>query len=202
MVYKEKVFILKTFNFSEAHLIVCGLNAKGEKRSVVAYGARKSKKRFQGGILESTHFIEWLYTQKPSSEMGSLKEANLKESFSGLRKDYGRLSLGLYFLHLIDSVSLQGMSTAGEMFHLLGNSLRQAETTSYLSKLKFHFELKFLFEQGVLSTQKYKDSLLKPISEHEDIDVSEFQQREISQLLSQYLEKKFDLFPSLSEHKL
>ncbi len=194
MFEKEKVFLLKKTIFSEADLILHGLNSKGSKISVLAKCARKSRKRFGGGILQPTHLLEWVYSKRKSQELGVLKEASLKTSFQGLRKDFKRLELGLYFVKLMDCVSLQGMSSHSSMFHLLGHGLKQAEMTSDLSKLKIHFEMKFLFEQGVLSCYEYRRFLSKPLYEHLKLKNLEDKKHHISQEVSIYLNKRFDKF--------
>ena len=193
MVIKEKVFILKKVNFSESDLILHGLNQTGAKVSVIARGAKKSIKRFGGGVLEPTHFVDWIYSKKENQELGVLKEAHLKCGFEKLRTDFKRLELAFYFLHLTSYVSFQGMPTSSSMFDLLGSALKQTEKTSNLLRLKTHFEIKFLFEQGVLSASEYAYFLRSSLEKHSEISLLDQKRRFISQAVFTYLDRKFDL---------
>ena len=94
MTLKEKILVLRTFKHGEADLVVHGLNPLGARMNFFARGAMKSRKRFAGGVLEPTHYIEVTYKQGASSDsdpLHSLLEANLVRTFEGLRSNYSRL---------------------------------------------------------------------------------------------------------------
>ena len=74
----ERLFILKVVKYGEADLLVFGLNSMGAKVPLFAKAALKSKKRFGGGVLESTHYIEATYNNTSRSFRGkSLSKQNL-----------------------------------------------------------------------------------------------------------------------------
>ena len=183
----ERLFILKVIKYGEADLIVTGLNAMGVKIPLFAKSALKSRRRFGGGVLESTHYIEATYGNTSKSFRGVskteynysmghnrnfyfLKEATLLHDFHKIRTDYDRLQLGLYMLKLVNHFCQEGLPDNAQVFHLLGNSLRVLETSTKLHKLQMAFELRLLKIQGILNED---DSMRKvlggSILEHEQL---------------------------------
>lgn len=173
MTQKERIIVLKTFKHGESDLIVHGLNPLGARMGFFARGALKSRKRFAGGILEPTHYIEVTYKVSASTDadpLHSLLEAQLVREFLGLRRDYNRLEMGLYFLRLVHKLGQQGVVDSSELFNLLGNALGAAESSADLEKLKVHFELKLLAGQGVLPPEtEFQPWLRLPLAQHADI---------------------------------
>ena len=192
MLIKEQVIILKNQAFSESDLIIRGLNSKGCQLSFIAKGALKSKKRFAGGVLEPTAYIQAEY--RPSkSALNSLQTAWFLDDFSKLRANYQRLNLALYFLQLISKVSQEGTEDTEELFHLLGNALKQAETSPQLDNLKICFQIKLLFGQGVLpEALSLKEVLSKTLNEHTQFNWTDnkkqFLLNKLNQNLKSYLE--------------
>ncbi len=168
---KDKVFVLKKVKYGEADLIVQCLNSKGERVNFIARSALKSKKRFGGGVLEPTHYIHVSYEQKKQSyeesPLYTLQEAHVIEDFQKIRIDYDRLQVALHFVQVIGAVAKEGAIHSQELFNLLGNSLRAAETSENLEALRLHFEVKLLASMGVLHIENLEQVLLHiPIAQH------------------------------------
>ena len=159
-IYKDKVIVLKQNLFEESHLIIHTLNTQGSRLSFIARGAKKSRKRFAGGVLEPGHFIGVEYRQARHSTLHFLQSAWFLRRFNGLRKDYDRLSLALHFLNLVEKISQEGMEDCADVFNLLGNSLNALEYSRDLSALQFVFEYRLLLSQGVLPTQLHLNKTL------------------------------------------
>lgn len=150
---KERIFVLKTFKYGESDLVVHGLNMQGARMSFLAKGGLKSRKRFAGGVLEPTHYIEVTFKERYSNDadpMHTLLEAQLLREFAKLRTDYDRLELSLRMLQLVHRLGQAGVVDSPDLFNLLGNALQAAETSENLEQLKLQFELKLLASQGVL----------------------------------------------------
>lgn len=179
MQVKERVFILKKTKYGDSDLIVNCLTPRGARISLYARSALKSKKRFGGGVLEPTHYVQALYEDKSGSSpaenpLHTLKEASIIESFSGLRTDYTRIEAGLHFVQLISAVVREGDMDSAELFNLLGNSLRAAEKSSKIDLLRLAFEIKLLSNQGVLQVDEDEASILRlSIADHESIRLSD-----------------------------
>lgn len=170
MLVRDRIIVLKNQPFSESDLIVRGLNTKGCQISFIAKGALKSKKRFTGGVLDPTAYIELEY--RPSKSLHKLQQAWFLEDFSHLRKNYDRLNLALYFLKVIGEISQEGTEDSEELFHLLGNALMEAQESSRLDSLKLFFQIKVLFLQGVLPKELYLPEVLKStLRKHRDFEM-------------------------------
>ena len=150
-----RFLILRKIKYGESDLIIQALSSRGEKKSFLARGAVKSKKRFGGGVLEPLHFCEFLFQKNRSSELYLLKEATLIEDFPGLRQDYDRLDFALRILECTSKVSQEGETDNARLFQLVGHALGYLEKTQELSIFKIQFYLKLLFQQGVLSPENW-----------------------------------------------
>ncbi len=185
MQVRDKVFILKTVRYGDADLIIQALTSAGTRVSFFARSALKSKKRFGGGVLEPTHYVNVLYEDKSNSRadvtLHTLKEAALIQSFDGLRTDYERIEMALGLLQTVSDVIREGDTDAVELFNLLGNTLKAAETSKQLTHLRIHFEVKFLGNQGVLALDHPEESVLLavPVSGHAEVPFSEPQWRQV-----------------------
>jgi DNA repair protein RecO (recombination protein O) len=164
MLKKTKAFILKVKKYSESDLILDVLTLEGNKLGLIAKGARKSKKRFSGGVLEPMNLINIVYKSKENLKVEQalffLNEAVLLQSFDKLRTNYERLELAFYFIKYMDKVSYEANLDADSLFNLLGHSLKKAETTDNLKFLKHCFEMKLLFNLGVLPPKLYNRDIL------------------------------------------
>lgn len=161
MEIKERFIILRAMKYSEADLILHAISPVGEKLSFLARGALKSKKRFGGGVLEPSHFVQFTYKQAGEGKINTLNEATLLNDFKKIRKDYDHLEFALHVLECISRVSQEGDKNSEALFNLLGNTLKAVETTEDVLLLKMHFYLKFLMQQGVLTPEAWMAPLLR-----------------------------------------
>lgn len=195
---KEKVFVLRALKFKESDLIVHFLNAQGAKITLIAKGGRKSQKRFSGGALDPMQYVEITYTPKKNSIsegiLGHLDEAEVLESFTGLRQDYDRLQLGLYFVELMGKVSQEGVIDQSENFQLLGNGLKAAEQVENPLQLKIHFLIKLLYHQGVLQPEeKLVPFLGCSLVKGDEIEVSEKELKPLFYTIDEKLNEWFEI---------
>lgn len=159
---KDRFIILRKIKYSESDLIIHALSPKGEKLAFMARGALRSKKRFGGGVLEPTHFVN--FTFKRSADQGQLhvlQEATLVNDFPGLRSDYDRLEMALHVLDCVSKVSQEGDQNSEFLFNLLGHTLKALEAAPDILVLKMHFYLKFLLQQGVVNAEPWMAPFLK-----------------------------------------
>lgn len=190
---KDRFIILKKTKYGEADLILHALSSKGEKVSFIARAALKSKKRFGGGVLEPTHFVQLTYKQPgESGRLHVLQEAQLINDFQGLRQSYDRLEFALYVLECFARVSQEGDQHSDFLFNLLGHTLKSLESAQDTSVLKMHFYLKFLFQQGVMTADPWMASFLKTpladsakLSEEKDVVLEHIM--EVESMVEHYL---------------
>lgn len=148
--------------YSESDLIIHAISIHGEKLSFIARGALKSKKRFGGGVLEPTHFVQLTYKQSgEGGRLNAIAEASLLNDFHKIRRSYDHLELALMVLDCVSRVSQEGDKFSESVFNLLGNTLKAIETCEDVMVIKMHFFLKFLFQQGVLTVEGWMAPFLK-----------------------------------------
>ncbi len=166
---RERIIVLKKTVYRDSDLIIRGLNSQGTRLSFIAPGALKSRRRFGGGVLEPTHFIEVIYQWGSKAALPRLLEAQVLKEFQGLRRSYDLIQMGLYLLELVDRVSHDGLQHGEDLFNLLGHGLHALSQLeeSTLSLFRLQFLLKFLFQQGVLHQEAWMDLFLRtPLKDH------------------------------------
>lgn len=189
---KLRAIVLKRTKYGEGDLILHVLSPQGAKISCLARGALKSKRRFGGGVLEPTHYIEMLLRPSPRADaMGTLEEAKLIEGFDALRSSYERLDAGLALVDTVDRISQPGDTSSQHLFDLLGNGLRILQTAANVEKTRAHFMLKLLYQQGVLEAEPWMAPFLQaPLAESDNAAipaVTPSQQRWIHEQVETYL---------------
>ncbi len=169
-------FILRKIKYGESDLIIQALSSVGEKKSFMARGALRSKKRFGGGVLEPGHHV--LLTYKASAQagkMGSLLEASLLADFNNIRRSYDHLNFALFVLECAGKVGQEGDESSSFLYNLVGHTLKAIETCQSLEIMKLQFYLKFLMHQGVMNLEPWmRPFLVAKISEVNSL--LEFQQ--------------------------
>ncbi len=181
-----KIIILRKIKFSESDLIIHGLSQRGGRLNFLARGALKSRRRFGGGVLEPTHYVQVTYHRKSSSpqegQLNFLQEAYLIDDFQGLREDYSRLELAFHFIQLVSQTSQEGDEGSPELFNLLGHALRACSQSLNLDILKTHFELKLLHQQGVMPAEtQHLSAFSRPLSHHGEIQIGRTELNQVSQ---------------------
>lgn len=158
----SRFIILRKIKYSESDLIIHALSQQGERLSFIARGAAKSKKRFGGGILEPTHFVNFTYKNaKEEGGLNTLQEATLINDFAGLRTDYDLLELALHVVECVNKVSQAGDTSSDFLFNLLGHTLKALETAQDPLVTKMHFYLKFMLQQGVIEAEPWMAPFLR-----------------------------------------
>lgn len=160
----ERFIIFKKSKYQESDLIIQALSETGNKKSFIAKGALKSKRRFGGGILEPTHFVQLTYTPaRVDGGINYLKEASLNDDFKNIRSDYDKLDFALQIMSCVFYVSQEGDFDSQFLFNLVGHSLRYMDRSKEfkLVVFKIHFYLKFLYQQGVIAIDPWMVIFLK-----------------------------------------
>ncbi len=159
---KLRGIVLKKIPFQDSDLIIKAILSSGEKITLFAKSALKSKKRFGGGLLDPLNYLEFQTApKKTESEFLFLNEAQMVYDFPLLRTDYDRIKLALYFLKILNKVEISSLDDSTRVFDLLLHTLRSLERCKNKSVLKAMFELKFLSLQGVLEMTPDLDIFVK-----------------------------------------
>ena len=121
---QQRAIVLRTTPLKEADLIVSLLGEQTGRISALARSARRSKKRFMGGIDAFDCGRFQLSTPKSNSSLYSLNSIEARQSWSELRKNLDALCLGGLCLELTETLTAEGDETGGALFALLFHSLK------------------------------------------------------------------------------
>jgi DNA repair protein RecO (recombination protein O) len=140
--------ILRTRPLTETSLIVQWLTADAGRVSTVAKGARRAKSPFRGK-LDLFHVAELTFRRSRSSELHTLAEVGLRETFPALRTDWRRLTRASYGVALIEQTTETDTpvpETYGLFLGYLGHINGAGSTPCSVLAL----ELKHLEEMGMV----------------------------------------------------
>ena len=175
--------------YSESDLIVSLLTQENGIIQSFIRGAKKSKKRFGGGVLQPPHLIE-IEASPPrrpdNSEFYSIKEARLIRDFSELKTSYPSLTLLASIIKLL----LKSEDIYKEHFNLFGFSLVELSKTDSHRRFFSHFVTRYLNIEGALPEEQVLYELGKtPINHHQSLGVvSKDQVNREAALASHYLQ--------------
>lgn len=187
--------ILKKYDYGESDLVIHAIDESGQKVHALAKGARRSRKRFGGGVLEPSHWVEVDAKEPKNFEEGLwlLQEATLINGFSKLRTDYEQLRVCFIFLNLIHHVAQIGDVHSTDLFRLLRRALEELEQSKNPRALMSQFIAKLLYIQGLLVSDDATRLLVtKPFAEHNEV-VKQLPLVQIENYLLQEVRTHFDL---------
>jgi DNA repair protein RecO (recombination protein O) len=130
--------LLRKIKLTETSLIVTWLTEQHGKLKTVAKGARQAKSRF-AGRLDLFFECEIQFSRSRKSELHGLREAELRETYDGLRLDYPRVALASYFVELIELVT-EPEHAVPELFDLLRRAFRYLSVHPADRRSFDHFE--------------------------------------------------------------
>jgi DNA repair protein RecO (recombination protein O) len=164
-------FVLRTLPYSEADLIVHALAKDYGLLHFFVRGAKKSKKRFSGGVLQPPHLIRFSSSrsgEKQYEEGGliTLTEAHLLQDFSQIRESYSSLET----LFSMIKVVLASETGHQELFNHFGGALMKLPTVENKKRFFSHFVVRYLYIEGVLPSQEdFLDFVKTPLSQHDKL---------------------------------
>ena len=187
--------ILKKYDYAESDVVIHAIDQSGQKVHALAKGARKSVKRFGGGVLEPSHLIEVSAREPKNIEEGlwHIQEARLVNDFAVLRTDYEKLKVAFVFLNLIHHVAQIGDVHSVDLFRLLNRALEELEKSINPRALMSQFIAKLLHIQGLLVSDEATQALVRrPFAEHDDI-VKDLPLVQIENYLMKEVRTQFDV---------
>ena len=138
--------ILRTYPLTESSLIVHWITRELGRTATVAKGALRPKSTFRGKI-DLFHQCEFLFARSRRSELHTLKEVELLESYPALRSDLQCLQRAVYAAALIEQTT-ETDTPLPELFELLKGYI-QAISRQQAAVAIFAFELKLLETLGM-----------------------------------------------------
>ncbi len=143
---KERAIILRTQEVKESDLIVTLLTESHGKISAIAKGARKSKRRFMGGLEVFDCATFELQNPKDKKHLYYLNSISNRESWLGLRNDFQNFSLAAFCIEVTNSFAQEDDPESSHLFSPLLQALRllndhKTKTVSYVPCIVFSLHL-------------------------------------------------------------
>ncbi|MFN0068005.1 MAG: DNA repair protein RecO [Limisphaerales bacterium] len=151
--------ILRTRPLTETSLIVQWLTPELGRIATAAKGARRPKSPF-AGKLDLFHVAEFAFVRSRRSDLHTLREAVLRETFPALRTDLRRLQRAAYLARLVEATT-ETETPLPAVHALLLDAVRQIAGSASRPETVLAFELRLLAELG-LAPPLDRDSLPRP----------------------------------------
>ncbi len=143
-----EAYVLRTRAYGESDVIAVLLTRDFGKLSAIAKGAKRSKRRFAGGVLEIFQHIGVRLARRPHSSLAFLHEALLIESHHRLAGDVTTFAWASYLCELTNAMT-HDYDPCSDLFEFLGRCLgTMAGGETAAEGLAHHFVLGLLERAG------------------------------------------------------
>jgi DNA repair protein RecO (recombination protein O) len=139
--------VLRLRPLTETSLIVHWLTSDAGRLSTVARGARRAKSPFRGK-LDLFHEADFSFRRSRHSELHTLSEVVLRETFPALRTDWRRLNQAAYGVALVEQTT-EVDTPMPEIWELFRGFLEHVATAPLASSTIIAMELRLLEVLGL-----------------------------------------------------
>ncbi|MCX7883884.1 MAG: DNA repair protein RecO [Caloramator sp.] len=139
--------VLKYIKLGESDKIITILTDKLGKVDVVAHGARKTKSKFMASTQPFCYGEYQLYKGK---NLYTLSQSNIIDSFQTIIMDLDKLTFGIYFLELIDSLTESETKSISMLSLLLKTLYILTHDDVNLKLLRLVFDFKAISISGYM----------------------------------------------------
>jgi len=126
--FTSPAIVLRRIDFGDYDIILTLFTLNKGKISVIAKSAKKSTRRF-GGILELFSVLDIVCSFRMDRDLMILQEADLKNSFSGIRADLNKTAYACYFAELVSEWT-ESEAKQEDLYLLLCHVLEQIDAGS------------------------------------------------------------------------
>jgi DNA repair protein RecO (recombination protein O) len=147
---ETEALVLRVVDFGESDCIAHLLTPATARLTVIAKGAKRSKKRFPG-TLDLFHLLDVRVERRRPTSMVRLEQARLRDAWIALRRHPRRFALACHLIELIDRLAPEGAGgrDARELFATALAVLRAASERDADARLRVLLELRVLSAVGL-----------------------------------------------------
>lgn len=138
--YTAEGIVLRTRNLGEADRIITLYTRERGKVEGVARGSRRSRSRLIGGTQLFTHGRYMLFSGR---SLDTLSQAEIRQSFAGLREDLVKMAYASYMAELMDTLVEPG-EPSEDLFCLLRDALANLERGGDAAHVARWYELRLM----------------------------------------------------------
>lgn len=142
--------VLRVVDFGESDRIAHLLTPATSRLTVIAKGARRSRRRFPG-TLDLFNHLAVQVERRSRGALARLEHARLVDPFPALRTDAARFALACYGVELVDRLAPEGSggAEARRLFGVVRDALAAIATGSPDARLRIVLELRVLAALGI-----------------------------------------------------
>jgi len=142
--------VLRAVDFGESDRIAHLLTPATSRLTVIAKGAKRSKRRFPG-TLDLFNLLDVRVEQRRANTMGRLEQAKLIDVFGLLRTRPARFALACYLVELVDRLAPEGEggADARELYEVVLGAIRVVASRDPDARLRALLELRVLAALGL-----------------------------------------------------
>jgi len=148
--------LLRRRKFSDTSLIISWCTASRGCIHTVAKGARRAKSPF-AGKLDLFFEAEISFIPSRKSNLHTLTEVALKNTFPGIRQNYLRTQVAAYFVELME-ICTERDHREPELFALMGRALHYLDSTDATVRAVAHFETELARIAGVHDSRRLESN--------------------------------------------
>lgn len=185
-------------------MVVHWLTREHGRIATIAKGARRPKSPFIGR-LDLFYAAEFGFSRSLRSDLHILTEVQLRDVRAELRRDFNRIALASYFVHLIE-VSTETEAPIPEVASLFEGVLERLQDNPDAATVQFGYEIQLMHLLGVLppaelagltlGTQKIWERFVeRPLSECAGLRLAPAQVRELHGTLGRLMDAQFGRVP-------
>jgi DNA repair protein RecO (recombination protein O) len=148
--------LLRRRKFSDTSLIISWCTVSRGCIHTVAKGGRRAKSPF-AGKLDLFFEAEISFIPSRKSNLHTLTEVMVKNTFAGIRQNYLRTQVAAYFVELVE-ICTERDHREPELFALLGRAFRYLDSTDATVRAVAHFETELARITGVHDSKRLKSN--------------------------------------------
>lgn len=147
---ETQAFVLRAVDFGESDRIAHLLTPATSRLTVIAKGAKRSKRRFPG-TLDLFNLLDVRVERRRANTMGRLEQARLLDAFDPLRTHPGRFALACYLAELVDRLAPEGSGgpDARKLYAVVLGAIRVVAARAPDARLRALLELRVLAALGL-----------------------------------------------------
>jgi DNA repair protein RecO (recombination protein O) len=147
---ETQAVVLRVVDFGESDRIAHLLTPATSRLTVIAKGAKRSKRRFPG-TLDLFNLLDVRVERRRANAMGRLEQARLLDAFPALRTRPSRFALACYLVELVDRLAPEGAGgrDARALYDAVLGALRAVAARDPDARLRALLELRVLAALGL-----------------------------------------------------
>jgi DNA repair protein RecO (recombination protein O) len=147
---ETEAIVLRVVDYGESDRVAHLLTPATSRLTVIAKGARRSRRRFPGSLDLFNHLAVHVERRRAHG-LARLEQARLLESFPPLRTRPARFALACYLVELVDRLAPEGTggSDGRRLFEAAAGALRAIAARPPEARLRLLLELRLLDALGL-----------------------------------------------------